>query len=143
MNASYNNEPLWYESEDICFRPFGPTSPCQVASVLDFWNYTAAKIRDDKNINLTVSFPFIIVSDGGRAGREGGREGETDGRMDSWMERQEDGGTILPPVLLAPLPSPPFPALATLCCLSPAPCCWTPLLQPHSCLCPLTLSPCC
>ena len=58
VNATYNNAfngTFDYLSDHVCYRPGGPTSPCQVASVLDFWNYSASAIQADTDLSATVS----------------------------------------------------------------------------------------
>ncbi|GAQ89032.1 putative Patched family protein [Klebsormidium nitens] len=45
------------ESPRICDRPGGPGTPCDIKSVLAYWNYSAAAIEADPDIALTVSNP--------------------------------------------------------------------------------------
>ena len=55
VNATLSNAESNYVSDHVCYRPGGPTSPCQVASVLDFWNYSASAIQADADLSATVS----------------------------------------------------------------------------------------
>eukprot|EP00897_Mesotaenium_endlicherianum_P005896 jgi/Mesen1/5334/ME000266S04518 len=55
FNATRNGRQYSLEDPAVCYRPGGPTAPCDVVSVLDYWRYSRAAIEADTDILRTVN----------------------------------------------------------------------------------------
>lgn len=60
MTATHAGATFNLSDVRICDRPGGPGTPCDVTSVLAFWNYSAAAIAADADIAGTVSSPATV-----------------------------------------------------------------------------------
>jgi hypothetical protein len=60
MHVTHRGISYTLESPNICDRPGGLGTPCDVKSVLAYWNYSAAAIQADPDIAATVSRPGLV-----------------------------------------------------------------------------------
>ena len=53
--ATYKDETYTWEHAEVCYRPGGAGTPCDIASVLDVWSYDRAALEADDDVLGTLS----------------------------------------------------------------------------------------